>query len=228
MICSDYYRHKECSRWVRHLFGKGLTTMGSSSRRRERYGNHDPSTRISALGGGRQSLSPADLLLIRVQSLVSQKRYEAACALLINSPRDQRLHNARAVCLLRLGRAEQAVHLLRCLVLKPGGLLVRADIPTVYKTNFATALLLNDHPSGCSGLLNEVSDESNPAVIKLRLALKKWERGLNLWHRLWWRLGRIEPANRPVTIDFEPGDFYWGLAESQPFSINMLRLSETS
>src|SRR4051812_5805649 len=49
--------------------------------------------------------------------------------------------NATAVCLLRLGRAERAVELLRDLVLSAGGVCLRPDAPSTFKINFATALL---------------------------------------------------------------------------------------
>ena len=80
-------------------------------------------------------------------------------------------------------------------------------MPAVYKTNFATALLLGGHPAGCQEMLSEVGDESHPSVQRLRGAIARWEAGLSFWQKLNWRFGSIEPKNCRVPIDFEPGEF---------------------
>jgi len=93
------------------------------------------------------------------------------------------------------------------LVLNPGCTWMRPDLPTVYKTNYATALLLSGHPSGCLEMLAEIKDEQNPTVQRLRAAIKNWESRLTFLQKLNWWFGHIEPTNRPVTIDFEAGEF---------------------
>jgi hypothetical protein len=94
-------------------------------------------------------------------------------------------------------------------VLAPGCTWMRPG-PIIYKTNYATALLLAQHPAGCSEILEEIGCDEDPAVRALRSALRRWESQLSWWQKLNWRIGRVEPRNRPVTIDFSPGEF--GLA----------------
>jgi len=93
----------------------------------------------------------------------------------------------------------------RDLVVNPGCTWMRPDVPTIYKTNFAIALLLAGRPAGCLQVLDELRQEEHPAVQRLRAVMSKWEQGLSFWQKLNWYIGKIEP-NRPVTIDFTPGD----------------------
>ena len=79
--------------------------------------------------------------------------------------------NATGVCLLRLGQADRAVELFRNLVLS-GGLFLRPDVPTAWKVNFATALLMADNLAGCVRLLAEIQEEDHPGVQRLRAALR--------------------------------------------------------
>jgi hypothetical protein len=51
------------------------------------------------------------------------------------------LTNAVGVCQLRLGNGPVAVDLYRGLVLGSGGLILRDDVPPVFKANYAAALL---------------------------------------------------------------------------------------
>jgi hypothetical protein len=74
----------------------------------------------------------------------------------------------KAVCLMRLGRFAEAVDILRKLVLNHNCVCLRNDIPLVYKTNFATALLLSGRPGGCQSLLAELKVETNPAAKMAR------------------------------------------------------------
>lgn len=111
--------------------------------------------------------------------------------------------NAIAVCLLRLGQAEQAVELFRNLVLS-GSLFLRTDVPTTWKVNFATALLMADNLFGCVRLLEDIRDEHHPSVQRLRGALRQWYSELPLWEKIQWFLGG-QPA-RHVELDFPPGE----------------------
>ena len=114
--------------------------------------------------------------------------------------------NIRGVHFLREGNLDEAVNVLRGLVMPPGCTWTRPDAPNLYKRNFATALLLAGHPSGCLELLAEMRDEQHPRVQQLRAAIKRWEKTLSFFQWLNWRTGWIEPANHPVTIDFIPGE----------------------
>ena len=111
--------------------------------------------------------------------------------------------NATGVCLLRLGQADRAVELFRPLVLA-GSLFVRPDVPTAWKVNFATALLLTDNLSGCVEVLADIQEEDHPGVQRLRAALREWRGRLSLWERVRWFLG--EQPDRRVELDFPPGE----------------------
>jgi hypothetical protein len=112
--------------------------------------------------------------------------------------------NALGVCQLRLGNAKVAIDVFRGLVLGAGGLVLRRDVPVVFRTNYATALLVSGNLSGGLTVLNEIGDEANPGVGKLRAAVRRWKGGLTFWQRLNWWMGG-EPAH-PFALDFPPGD----------------------
>ncbi len=95
----------------------------------------------------------------------------------------------------------------RELLLNPGSTWMRPDLPTVYKANYATALLMAGHPSGCLEILGEINNGAHPSVERLREAIRRWEAGLSFWQRLNWRIGKIEPTGRPVQLAFAPGEF---------------------
>lgn len=117
---------------------------------------------------------------------------------------DPQLKNARGVCLLRLGEPQKALQLYRALVLQPQGILLRNDVPVVWKTNLATSLLLCGSTSGCVSILNDLRGEQHPAIEPLRRAISNWQAGLSLWQKLGWKLG-LDPAC-PVRLDFPPGE----------------------
>jgi hypothetical protein len=144
----------------------------------------------------------------RVLRLAAAGSYQKALGVLsAHGGRDDQLRNARGVCLLRLGKVEEAIRLYRELVLKPGCMWARPELPVHYKTNYATALLLGGHPAGGLDVLAEIKDEQDPRVRQLRAAIKKWESELSFWQKLNWKIGSISPTNRPVKLDFEPGEF---------------------
>ena len=114
--------------------------------------------------------------------------------------------NRQAVQLLRSNRFNEALLVLRSLVLQSGCTWMRPDVPLLVKRNFATALLLTENPSGCLVILAEINDDAHPRVQKLRDAIKQWEKTLSFWQWLNWRTGWIAPENHPVTIRFVPGE----------------------
>lgn len=111
--------------------------------------------------------------------------------------------NAVGVCLLRNGDARAALDVFRGLAIS-GHLALRQDAPTVFKTNFATALLATNNIVGCLSTLKEIGDECHPAIDRLRTAIGRWEAGLSFWHRLNWYMGG-EPSST-VELDFPAGD----------------------
>ena len=114
--------------------------------------------------------------------------------------------NARGVCLMRMSRIEDAVRTFRVLVLKPGCTWMKPELPVIYRSNFATALLLAGHPNGCLDMLEDIVEQDHPSVIQLRSTLERWSHGLSWWQWFNWKTG-IEP-NVPVAVDFLPGEFF--------------------
>jgi hypothetical protein len=111
--------------------------------------------------------------------------------------------NARGVCLLRLGEALRALELFRGLTLGAGPGL-KHDAPTVFKTNYATAQLLTGNHTGFVITLGQAQDEGHPSVRRLRDSVRRWERQMSFWERVCYHVrGR---ADRPVELDFPPGD----------------------
>lgn len=123
------------------------------------------------------------------------------------------LRNAYGVALLRTGEITKALEVFRSLVVNESGVCMRQDVPALYKVNFATALLLNRNVSGCAAALREVAPQE-PAGVRLRVAISRWERTLNWWSRLMFRWYGAEPA-QPVPLDFPPGELL-GRQEVRP------------
>jgi len=111
--------------------------------------------------------------------------------------------NAMAVCLMRLGDAPRAVEMLKGLVVT-SGVCFRSDVPAVFLTNFATALLMMDNVSGCESALVAISDQQDPGVQRLRNAIGQWWVGLSFWQKLRWYWG--DTLGHPVKLDFPPGE----------------------
>jgi hypothetical protein len=113
------------------------------------------------------------------------------------------LTNAAGVCQLRLGNATVAVDAFRGLVLAAGGLVLRDDVPAVFKVNYAAALLAGGNLPGGLRALDEAGDEGYPAVPQLRDAVRRWKGGMTPWQKLWWSVGGRPP--RPLVLDFALG-----------------------
>lgn len=153
------------------------------------------------------AVSPAQALpvvLTQVDKLLKDGKPEKALHLIrgcgVSSPW---LSNATGVCQLRLGNPKPAVDIYRRLVLEAGGTHLRADVPAVFRINFAQALLSSGHIEGCRSALDEVVTE-HPAVARIRAAIDRWEDNLTVWERLQWYLG-VEPA-RTVVFAYPLGD----------------------
>jgi hypothetical protein len=164
-----------------------LLRMGSSSR-----------SRVSP---------PLDPTVLRAMHFVQAGQYEKALALLDTESSTPQVRNARGVCLLRLGRYQKALQLFRGLALEGSGDKVRSDLPEVYLTNLATALLLTGHPSSCLTLLAEIDHDSLPTVISLRRAIHQWQSTLSFSERLNWWFGRLDPPHCRIVVHFLPGEF---------------------
>ncbi len=157
-----------------------------------------------AKSNGEKPPEVADFL-DKVERLLLESRPENALELFArNRLKSVWITNANGVCLLRLDRAKQAVDLFRGLVLSPGVVSLREDVPAVFKTNFATALLAHSNLGGCLSVLHEINDEENPAVRQLRSAIQRFRESVSPWARLQWRMG-VFPSG-PVAMDFPLGN----------------------
>lgn len=140
--------------------------------------------------------------LVEVDRLLRDGRAEEAVKAIGLSylPRP-RLANALAVCHLRLGNTARALNLLRHIATDDAAL--HPDVPTVFKTNLATALLVAGDVDGCLRTLDEIGDEDRPSVRRLRAAADRavprtaWGRCLR-WLGLW--------PIRPPAIDGPVGE----------------------
>jgi hypothetical protein len=143
-------------------------------------------------------------LLGQVAKLLEEGQPAAALERITRSKlRSPWLANAAGVCQLRLGRATVAVDTFRGLVLTAGGLVLRDDVPAVFKINFATALLADGNLTGGLRVLDEIRDEGHPAVREIRDAIRRWKEAMTFWQKLWWSVGGQPP--RPLVLDFALG-----------------------
>jgi predicted Zn-dependent protease len=163
-----------------------------------------PTNHSDQAGTGERRPPDCRAVLDQAETLLRAGQPRQALDLLARSKADSPwATNATGVCLLRLGQADRAVELFRNLVLS-GGLFLRREVPTAWKVNFATALLMADNLAGGVRLLGEIQDEDHPGVRRLRAALQNWQGRLSVWEKIWWSLGG-RPARR-VELDFLPGE----------------------
>ena len=164
-----------------------------------------PAKVVDQADGSEAKSSQITELLRKIDSQLQEGQPKNALALIsrgkVESPW---VTNAAGVCLLRLGEAKQATQSFRSLVMSSGGWTIREDVPTVFKTNLATALLACNDIEGCRGVLSEVNDPQNPVVQQLLAAIQHWKKSLSLWEKVKWYTG--DQPNRPVVLDFVLGD----------------------
>lgn len=143
-------------------------------------------------------------LLNKVRSMLDAGRAEEAFNLLRPATSDPILKNARGVCLMRMGQPALAVRVYREICLSPGGISLRPEVPVVFKTNFATALMLDGNIAGGVSTLSEIGDPELPQVQALKQQVSRWVSQLSLWQRLLWWLG-ADPKH-PIDLGPTPGD----------------------
>jgi hypothetical protein len=136
-------------------------------------------------------------LLRKIGPLLEEGKADKALELISRAKlRSPWVINANGVCLLRLGRAKDAVDLFRGLALS-SGLILRSDAPMAFKTNLAVALAAANSIGGCESILAELRKSEDPVVEQLKAALREWRKGLSLWQKLRWFFGE-EPTEGPV------------------------------
>lgn len=111
--------------------------------------------------------------------------------------------NARGVCLLRLGRTNEAVTILRDVVFPDNRICVPDDVPVLYRANFATAMILLRNIEAAHHLLEHMDVRSHPYAEQLATAFQRWKKTLSWIQRLLGSLGWH--AAKPICLDFPPG-----------------------
>ncbi|MBN1942938.1 MAG: hypothetical protein JW849_06555 [Phycisphaerae bacterium] len=143
-------------------------------------------------------------VLSQVQSLLEQGRPETALGLLNdfrqNSPL---LENAKGVCLLRLGKPDDALKIFRALVFPGGAFAIPGDTPIVYHVNYITTFFLLENVIIGIQLLRDIPQKNHPLVRQLNDSVNRWKRSLSWWRRMLLPIGLY--PNRPLRLDFAPG-----------------------
>ncbi len=155
---------------------------------------------------------PLDPKLSRVKEVTAKGDYQHALEMLTSQSQALEYRNSRAVCLIRLHRFEEAIGVLRTQVLDPVTLIVRSEIPTHVKVNFAIALFYGGMPAGAFDVLNEIRCEEDPSVQQLRNAVNEWVSGMSFLRKLDWKLNRIAPKTLPTVPQSKLGQFIWDVA----------------
>lgn len=150
----------------------------------------------------RSTQSPTYLKAI---DYLNQGKVEAALQLSANNGGDPALTNLHGVCLMRLGKYEQATSVFRGLVVQPGAGWIQPGTPTPYKVNFALAQFLTGKFQAGAELLTEADDETHPAVIRVRQCIRHWEKSLTIWQWINWKFGGSHPKGTRFPLDFQPG-----------------------
>ena len=181
-------------------------SISESSQPSRQQSNRPNSRNVSAGSTEHHPSERAAATYRKVVSLLEANRAQDALqAVRTHAGADPSLKNLFGICLMRAGSAAEAVRVYRQLVISSNGVTIRPEAPTVFKTNFATALLLDGKVAGARGVLQEAADDSHPAVARLRAAISRWSSGLSVWQRILCGCG-LDPG-RPVELDFPPGDF---------------------
>ena len=138
----------------------------------------------------------------RIKRLLESNRVDEALQLArTRANSDAAMRNAYAVCLMRSGQPEEALALYRGLLLN--GIFLRPEVPTVYKSNFATALALSGQLDGALSVLQEIAPEKHPMAERLLAAINERRQRQSFWQKLRCLWGSAQPR---IELDFPPGE----------------------
>ncbi len=150
-------------------------------------------------------LSTSAVTLEHVRGLLDRGEPEKAFeALKGNTAPSPDVSNARAVCLMRLGRPDSAVAIYQDLLLK-GGVAVDPKAPVVHVVNFATALVLAGNTAAALRALDALGRTDHPSAARLRAAIGRWRSSLGIFRRFLLAAYGAVPE-KPVVLDFPPGE----------------------
>jgi len=142
-------------------------------------------------------------VLINIRELLNTDQAEKALQLIHRTGSQlPEMKNAQGVCLLRLGRIEGAIDVLRELVFQKQ-LCIPENTPPLYQANYATALLLKHYNQMAIEIIKSLPNSDHPYIGQLVQAIHQWQQSLPL-HQ-WFRcLVKLYPPT-PVTLKFQPG-----------------------
>ena len=147
-------------------------------------------------------ISPSHVLE-HVRELLNQNRAEEALGLLRHwGQKTPEVENARAVCLLRLGKLTEATSILRSLVFR-SFVCMPDDVPVLFQANFATAMLMANFKDAALPIVDRLGRTENPQIVRVIEAVQQWKKSIGLWGRLRTRFGFY--PKKPVPLDFPPG-----------------------
>lgn len=113
------------------------------------------------------------------------------------------IENARGVCLMRTGKINEAVVVLRDNIYK-GHICIPSDTPVLYKINFVTAMILANNKEAAFPVLTRLNKNEHPYIAKLKDAVNQWVNSLSFFEKLRYKIGSY--SDKPINIDFQPGE----------------------
>ena len=142
--------------------------------------------------------------LQHIRELLDHDRPSEALNLITHSGNDSpAMENARGVCLLRLGRLDEAISVLRDVAFQ-GLPVIPSDAPVLFQVNFAVAMLRANYDKGEALVISDrLNGNEHPEAAKLKAAVRQWKKSLGPLGRLRCRLG-LYPA-KPVPLDERAG-----------------------
>jgi hypothetical protein len=146
--------------------------------------------------------SPAGIENIR-ELLIQNQPVEALKFIDRSGQHSPAMENAKCVCLMRIGRIEEAVTTLRDIVFQ-GHICIPSDVPVLYKINFATAMILSNQKDAAFPILKQIDEKEYPYVAKIKEAVRLWVKSLSLSEKCRYYLGLY--PKKPITLDFPPGE----------------------
>jgi hypothetical protein len=140
----------------------------------------------------------------RIRELLDHDHPGDALNLIARSGNDSpEMKNARGVCLLRLGRLDEAISVLEEVAFR-GLAGMSFDAPALFQVNFAIAMLrANRNKGGALQICDRLDGSEHAEAAKLKVAVGEWKRSIGLLGRLGCRLG-LYPA-KPVPVDDRAG-----------------------
>jgi hypothetical protein len=142
--------------------------------------------------------------LQHVRELLDHDRASEALNFITHFASDSlEMKNARGVCLLRLGRLDEAISVLQDVACQ-GLPVVPRHAPALFQANLAIAMLrANRDKSGAVVISDRFKGNEHPEAAKLKAAVRQWRKSIGPLGRLLCRLS-LYPA-KPVPLDEHAG-----------------------